>query len=146
MANKHTLKAGTVVLGKEHKYTIQRVLGQGAFGITYLATTLLGGRLGKVPVTVALKEFFAKELDSRMDDGTTVSTRTEDGIAFKYARAFKRESENLSKMEHPDIVNVLEAFDANGTSYYSMEYLSGGCLDDCLQPVIPVFSCLWPPS
>lgn len=123
------LSAGTVLRGREYTYVIEKVLGQGSFGITYLASTSMKGPLGRVTVSVALKEFFAQELDSRLSDGT-VSTRTEGGVADKYARAFKRESENLSKMQHPGIVNVLESFEAKGTYYYSMEYLSGGSLDD----------------
>lgn len=124
-----TLPVGTVLRGRVFTYAIEIVLGQGAFGITYLASTSIQGPLGKVTVQVALKEFFAKELDSRQEDGT-VSARTQGGIAHKYARAFKRESENLSKMTHPGIVNVLEAFEDKGTYYYSMEYLSGGSLDE----------------
>lgn len=123
------LTPGTVIKGKEFTYTIRKVLGQGAFGITYLANTSMKGRLGEVTVPVALKEFFAKELDTRMNDGS-VSARSADGLAQKYASAFKRESVKLSRMKHPGIVNVLEAFDANGTCYYSMEYFSGGNLDD----------------
>ena len=46
----HALRAGTVLHGKEHDYRIARVLGQGTFGITYLAYTRvsLGGQLGEV--------------------------------------------------------------------------------------------------
>ena len=120
---------GTLIYGPNYTYKIEKVLGQGAFGITYLVSTFMEGPLGKVNVQLALKEFFAKDLDSRKDDGT-VSMRTESGVAYKYARAFRRESEQLSKMNHPGIVNVLEAFEANGTYYYSMEYLPGGSLDD----------------
>ena len=123
------LPKGTILHGKVYTYRIEKVLGQGTFGITYLASTSMQGPLGEVTVQVAVKEFFAKELDSRMADGT-VTARTEKGVAHKYARAFLRESENLSKMKHPGIVNVLESFEDKGTCYYSMEYLSGGCLDD----------------
>ena len=127
--NLQALASGTTLRGDAYSYTIDKVLGQGAFGITYLASTSMKGPLGEVSVQVALKEFFAKELDSRREDGT-VSTRTIDGVAHKYAKAFQRESENLSRMKHPGIVNVLEAFEAKGTYYYSMEYLSGGSLDE----------------
>ena len=123
------LAPGKRLRGNVYSYTVEKVLGQGTFGITYLASTNMKGPLGEVTVQVALKEFFAKELDSRREDGS-VSSRSEDGIAHKYAKAFQRESENLSKMKHPGIVNVLEAFETNGTYYYSMEYLSGGNLDD----------------
>ena len=86
------------------------------------------------PVTAAVKEFFAKDLDFRLPDGS-VSARTEAGVAYRYARAFRRESENLYKMKHPGIVHVLEAFEANGTFYYAMEYLSGGSLDNKVKGV-----------
>ena len=123
------LRPRTEIRGKVYTYLIQKVLGQGGFGITYLASTSVKGPLGAIKVQVALKEFFAKDLDSRGADGA-VTERTEGGIASKYAKAFQRESENLSKMKAPGIVNVLEAFQANGTYYYSMEYLPGGSLDD----------------
>ena len=123
------LPAGTVLRGEVYTYTIEKVLGQGSFGITYLASTLIKGPLGELPMPVAVKEFFAKDLDSR-GEGGTVSARTEDGVAYRYAKAFQRESQNLSKMKHPGIVKVLEAFQTNGTYYYSMEYLPGGSLDD----------------
>lgn len=123
------LQPGTTLRGKVYTYTIEDELGQGAFGITYLATILVQGPLGEIPTHVTVKEFFAKELDTRLSDGT-VSARTEDGIAHRYAKSFLRESENLAKMKHPGIVHVLEAFEANGTYYYSMEYLPGGSLDD----------------
>ena len=123
------LPAGTVLRGTVYTYTIEKVLGQGSFGITYLASTLIEGPLGELSMPVAVKEFFAKDLDSRGEDGA-VTSRTSDGVAFRYSKAFQRESLNLSKMKHPGIVKVLEAFQANGTYYYSMEYLSGGSLDD----------------
>ena len=123
------LPAGTVLRGAVYTYTIEKVLGQGAFGITYLASTLIKGPLGDLSMSVAVKEFFAKDLDSRDKDGV-VTARTDDGVAYRYAKAFQRESQNLSKMKHAGIVRVLEAFPANGTYYYSMEYLSGGSLDD----------------
>ena len=126
---KQALPLGTVIRSKENVYTIEKVLGQGSFGITYLASTYVKGNRGQARVFVALKEFFAEELDARLRDGS-VAPRTMDGISHKYAKAFQRESENLSKMDHPGIVHVMEAFDANGTYFYSMEYLSGGSLDD----------------
>ena len=135
MVNKNqALSVGTVIRSRENSYTIEKVLGQGAFGITYRASTLIAMKLGKAKVRVALKEFFAEELDSRNKDGS-VAPRTDGGIAQKYAKAFQRESENLSKMDHPGIIHVLEAFEANGTYYYSMEYISGGSLNDKVKDV-----------
>ncbi len=122
------LTIGTTLQGSVYKYRVDKVLGQGAFGITYLCSTMVSGTLGEVEVQVAVKEFFAKELNSRDDDGTVRATAA-GGLAQKYMDAFKRESQNLSKMKTAGIVNVLESFEANGTVYYSMEYLSGGTLD-----------------
>ena len=129
-----TLPIGTVLRGKAYSYTIEKVLGQGSFGITYLASFAVPGPLGEITAVAAVKEFFAKDLDFRLPDGS-VSARTEAGVAYRYARAFRRESENLSKMKHPGIVHVLEAFEANGTFYYAMEYLSGGSLDNKVKGV-----------
>jgi len=122
------LSDGSVLQGVAYRYTIKKVLGQGAFGITYLATTEVEGPLGKLPVNVALKEFFAKDLNGRAEDGS-VREVSSDSIARRYGRAFQRESLNLSHMKHPGIIRVLEAFEANNTYYYAMEYVDGGSLD-----------------
>ena len=55
------LTIGTLLRGGSYK--IETVLGQGSFGITYLATHLA---LNK---KVAIKEFFMKGLNSRGEDG-----------------------------------------------------------------------------
>ena len=127
--NNQVLPSGTEVPGRKYAYQILRVLGQGSFGITYLASVKIEGALGQVDVLVALKEYFAFDEDIRFPDGR-VSLRREGSLANLYAVAFQRESDTLSKMNHPGIVHVLECFEANGTFYYSMEYLSGGSLND----------------
>ena len=98
---KQALHPGTPVRSTENVYVIEKVLGQGSFGITYLASTYMKGNRGKARVLVALKEFFAEDLDIRCGDGA-VASRTMDGIAHKYAKAFQRESENLSKIINRD--------------------------------------------
>ena len=132
MTSSNVLPVGTMLQGRVYSYKIVKVLGQGAFGITYLASTKMPGPLGEVNVQVALKEFFAKDLDSREKDGS-VPDRTIGGIAHKYAVAFQHESEKLSKIKNDGIVKVLEAFKANGTYYYSMEYLPCGSLDEMVK-------------
>ncbi len=127
MLSQH-LSNGAVLQGVAYRYVIKKVLGQGAFGITYLAMTEVEGPLGKLPVNVALKEFFAKDLNGRSDDGS-VREVSSDSIARRYGQAFQRESLNLSHMKHPGIIRVLEAFEANNTYYYAMEYVDGGSLD-----------------
>ena len=123
------LRAGTTLNGDQYIYRIERILGQGAFGITYLATTEIVGKFGRLPVKVALKEYFAKELNSRAEDGS-VRDASSESLAGRYGKAFQREALNLSHLEHPGIVSVLEAFAANNTWYYAMEYIEGGSLDE----------------
>ncbi|MBP5546305.1 MAG: protein kinase [Bacteroidales bacterium] len=124
------LPKGTILHGIANEYTIDRALGQGSFGITYLAYTQVAGPLGAINVKVAVKEFFMKEINSRNGGSVTGGSSTSDGLFDKYRQKFRREAQNLSHMEHPGIVKVIESFDANGTSYIVMEFLGGGSLDD----------------
>ena len=124
----HILSKGTLLQGGAYRYEIIRTLGQGTFGITYLANAQIPGPLGTVEVPVALKEFFMRDINSR-ENGIAVTGST-GGFFEDYRRKFRREALNLSHMQHPNIVKVLEMFDANGTSYIAMNYLDGGSLDD----------------
>ena len=133
--NLNTLQSGTTLKGKSYTYTIQKVLGQGTFGITYLATTQakLTGALGELETTmqVAIKEFFMRDINGREEN--TVTSGSKGGIYANYKKKFAREAENLSKLKHPHIVKVLEYFEANNTVYYTMEYMEGGSLDDYIK-------------
>ena len=124
------LREGTIL--QKGKYRIEKVLGQGSFGITYLATmkVKLGGNLGDMEavVKVAVKEFFMKDYNER--SGSVVMTGSNVDIYRNYQNNFKREANNLSKLRFPHIVKVLELFDENNTSYFSMEYIDGENLDD----------------
>ena len=132
MQHNSSLQPGSIIRGGKFTYTIQSVLGQGSFGITYLATTRtrLQGDLGNIEteVKVAVKEFFMHEFCSRHADGT-VTEMSEGSLVSGYARKFRKEAENLARLSHPGIVRVLEVFEANNTCYYSMEYIDGGSLD-----------------
>ena len=125
------LEKGTVLRGNDNRYTIIRALGQGSFGITYLAHTQVEGSLGTVDVEVAVKEFFMKDINSREGSSVTGGS-SKDGLFDKYRQKFRREAQNLAKMKHPGIVRVIEAFDTNNTSYIAMQYLGGGSLDDLI--------------
>ena len=115
------------------KYKIEKVLGQGSFGITYLATTRLTmmGKLGQMDTTVnvAIKEFFMSEMNSRADDGSSIEG-TSGTLFVNYRQKFRKEAENLSHLNHPNIVKVLEVFNENNTTYYVMQYIDGESLDD----------------
>lgn len=123
------LQPGTVIHGTHNDYRIERVLGQGSFGITYVANVRLKGRLGAIEsaALVAIKEFFLRDVSSR--NGLRVFSVSDSTLCSDYRRDFLREAQNLSRLENDHIVKVLETIEENDTVYYVMEYLSGGNLD-----------------
>lgn len=135
MVMSYSLPAGFLLHGKSYVYKIERVLGQGTFGITYLAKTRvkLSGALGEIEVDlrVAVKEFFMKDINDR--SGSDVITGSNSDIYYNYRKDFIREANNLSRLKHPAIVKVLEAFEGNNTAYFAMEYIEGECLDNYIQ-------------
>ncbi|MBE6336469.1 MAG: hypothetical protein E7066_07340 [Lentimicrobiaceae bacterium] len=128
----NSLPKGTILHGKTYDYEILKTLGQGAFGITYLAEVKLRGELGAVNATVyvAIKEFFMHEINGR--DNTSVTSGNKEGVYDKYKKKFIGEAKNLSKLKHENIIKVIEAFEENNTVYYSMEFIDGGSLDECI--------------
>lgn len=112
------LPAGTVL---QHKYRIDKVLGQGGFGITYAATQL------NLSSRVAIKELFPS--------GTVrQATMLQPPVGFDAAtwqqakRDFTDEARTLAQFNHPDIVRVTDHFEEGGTAYLVMEYLEGETL------------------
>lgn len=132
----NSLLQGTILQGAQNKYQIEKVLGQGTFGITYLARykARIEGMMGRGAAwtQVCIKEFFMKDLNLREPDGSLIET-SEASLVGKYRKSFIREAKNLSKMHHPGIVNVFEVFEANNTVYIVMEYIDGGNLDDYIK-------------
>ena len=111
------------------KYRIIEKLGQGGFGITYLAeNTLLEGK-------VAIKEFFFKEYCER-DDSTsrvTIPTSGNREIVERFKQKFMKEAKTIFRLNHPNIVRILDVFEENGTAYYVMEYIEGESLGDMVK-------------
>jgi len=126
------LPQGTILHGKSYDYEIVKALGQGSFGITYLASVKMRGELGSIDATVyvAIKEFFMHEVNGR--DGSAVMAGSKTGLYEKYKNKFIGEAANLSKFKSPNIIKVIELFHANDTVYYSMEYIDGGNLDEII--------------
>ena len=126
----NSLPTDAILKGSSYSYRIERTLGQGSFGITYLASVKMSGALGTIDanIKVAIKEFFMYKFNGRT--GTNVTSGSNGGIYDNYKRKFIREAQNLSKLQHPNIIKVIESFEANNTVYYVMEYIDGGSLDD----------------
>ena len=132
MEQDFALHAGAVLDSGKFRYTIVKVLGNGTFGITYLATIPVRGSLGSLEMKVAVKEFFMKDVCSRRADGS-LQEMTQGGLVYNYAIKFRREAENLSRLDHPQIVRVLDVFTANNTVYYAMEFVEGENLNEYLK-------------
>lgn len=115
------LTQGTLLHGGTYK--IEKVLGQGSFGITYLAEHT------KLAKKVAIKEFFMKELNSRSEDGS-ITGMSDGSLSQSYCQKFQKEADNLSRLDNQNIVRVTDSFSENGTFYYVMDYIDGQNLND----------------
>ena len=106
------------------KYRIERVLGQGGFGNTYV------GYNTEFEETVAIKEFFMKGVTERDETTCAVSVSNSDNVPqFEEQREkFKKEARRLRKLKNEHIVKVHDLFEENGTAYYVMDYIDGESL------------------
>ena len=107
------------------KYRIIQTLGQGGFGITYLAEQVALHR------KVAVKEFFMKEYCDRDETTSHVTLGTSAGskeLVSRFRTKFTREAQMIAELEHPNIVKIHDIFEENGTAYYVMEFLNGDSL------------------
>ncbi len=105
-------------------YRVIKVLGQGGFGITYLAND---EALNK---QVAIKEFLPSNLATRdMQTSVVKLHRSDDSEAFQWGlKRFLEEARILAKLSHPNIVRVLNFMTLNDTGYMIMEYEEGQVL------------------
>ncbi len=108
------------------KYRIEKVLGQGGFGITYLGVQVALNR------KVAIKEFFMKEYCNRDEETSHVSVPSEGSkeLVGKFRAKFVKEAQNIACLNHPHIIRIYDIFEENGTAYYVMEYWDHGSLGD----------------
>ena len=126
---KGALAIGTSLQGG--RYVIERVLGQGGFGITYLCQHT------KLRKQVAIKEFFFAQFCERQGDTShvTVPTAGNRELVEKFRRKFVKEARLIAGKlsQAPSVVNVSDVFDENGTSYYVMDYIEGRSLAEVLK-------------
>ena len=136
------LSAGTLLKGG--KYKIEKVLGQGGFGITYLASQKISieGPIGqiKTEIKLAIKEFFMKDVCNRNEDSNIVSVPSVGSkeLVERFKQKFVKEAWNISKLNHSHIVKVVDVFEENSTAYYVMEYHNGGSLSDLVKDGNPL--------
>ncbi len=132
METNQCLREGSYL--RNNTYRIIRVLGQGGFGITYLAFDESLERY------VAIKEFFPQgycNRDEYTSHVTTAITSAAD-LVVKLRNKFLKEARNIAKFVHPGIIKIFTAFEENNTAYYVMEYIEGGSLDDLIKSTGPL--------
>jgi len=120
----HELAAGT----KLDNYTITSTLGGGGFSIVYLATS------NEDNTDVVIKEYMPNKLAARDDSQLVIATKESYEERFAHGRRlFFQEAGTLSALKHPNIVNVINFFRANGTVYMVMDYEEGVNLQSYIQ-------------
>ncbi|MES2191067.1 MAG: protein kinase [Pseudomonadota bacterium] len=102
------------------EYRIDRMLGGGGFGLTYLAHD------ANLELPVALKEYYPGDLATRSADSSVHVRAAEGASQFTWGlERFLDEARALASFRHPNIVRVLRYFRENGTAYIVMEYETG---------------------
>ena len=127
---RHTLPIGAKLQSPKRVYTVEQVLGQGGFGITYKVSANIRVDNVVARTSFAVKEFFMKESCERdSHDSVCYSSPVKDKVE-ESKKDFLAEAQRLNKisLEHPNLIHVNEVFEANNTVYYVMEYLDGGSL------------------
>lgn len=118
--NSYSLQRNTGLIGR---YVIQKVLGQGGFGITYLGIDKLYGN------KVAIKEYYPQKIAMRKaqyEDVVTVTSIEEKNNYNKGKKRFLDEAQVMARFnKNEGIVKILDFFEANNTAYIVMEYLEG---------------------
>ena len=115
----HALKSGYIL----RAYRIEKLIGEGGFGLTYLA---FDTHLEKL---VAIKEYMPSEHAIRSDGEQIVAKSDYSKTVYDWGlNAFLNEAKTLAKFEDDNIVRIHRFFQANGTAYIVMEYCEGGCL------------------
>ncbi len=110
------------------EFELTKVLGEGGFGIVYLAEDHSLGR------RVALKEYMPSSLAQRVG-GTQVSVKSERHRETFEAglKSFVNEARLLAQFDHPSLVKVYRFWEANGTAYMVMPFYEGITLKDELK-------------
>ena len=116
----HTLPEGTRI----RDYKITGLIGEGGFGIVYLAFDVSLQR------RVAIKEYLPASMASRANASMAVvvkSTRHQETFALGL-KSFLNEARLLARFDHPSLVKVYRFWEENNTAYMVMPYYEGPTL------------------
>lgn len=124
----HHIPPGTILM---NRYLLGRVLGEGGFGITYLACDL------RLDLKVAIKEYFPTDKATRHSASSLDVTSYTSSAADSYEsnkRKFLSEARTMAKMEkQAEVVGVRDFFEVNNTAYIVMEYVDGTTFRDLVK-------------
>ncbi|MCP5536126.1 MAG: serine/threonine protein kinase [Akkermansiaceae bacterium] len=123
---RNALPAGKLI----DTYRIERVLGEGGFGITYLVREL------NLDKHFAMKELLPDGIAMRRTGDTSYVEAKSSGTEADFAatrKYFISEARVLARMDHPAVVSVQRLMEANGTCYMVMDYVEGETLGDYLK-------------
>jgi tRNA A-37 threonylcarbamoyl transferase component Bud32 len=111
-----------------HWYVLERVLGQGGFGITYLA------RDTNLDQSVAIKEYLPVDVATRRPDSTVRSRTNDQNERYRWGLdRFIREARTLARFDDSNIVRVHSVFEFNNTAYMVMRFEEGETLAGLLE-------------
>jgi serine/threonine protein kinase len=96
-------------------YVLEKELGKGAMGVVYLGRDNQNNRLAAIKTLALAQAFDADEL-------------------VEVKQRFFREAETVARLDHPDIVSIYDAGEANGLAYIAMAFLPGGDLVSQTKP------------
>jgi serine/threonine protein kinase len=118
------LKTGTII----DQYMIERELAHGGFSSVYLARQMAD------QVQVAIKEYLPRQFAHRTWNNVVVANSDETEALFRHGRVlFFEEAKVLATLKHPNIVEVINFFEANSTVYMVMTYDYGITLNKLLK-------------
>lgn len=125
----HNIELSADTLLQGGRYRIIKSIGQGGFGITYLAEQTMAGR------KVCIKEFFPLEYYNRDVNTNRVSLGSQGSaeVMNRYKEKFVKEARTLAALNHPHIIPVYDVFEENNTAYYVMEYIDGESLSEIVR-------------
>lgn len=125
MTNVLALPTGTELVGD---FRIERVLGAGGFGMTYLAEEIALAR------KVTIKEYFPTDFAARGEGMIAVPRDEESASDFQWGLdRFIDEAQTLARFDHPNIVRVFRYFKTNGTAYMVLTFEEGQSLKGWLR-------------
>ena len=117
------LQPGTTL--SNGKYVIEKKISEGGFGITYKAVQVGLNR------TVCIKEYFPS---GKCNRNTTMKTVFPQGMTSelyeKFRIAFVNEAKMVATLKHPNVIDVIDVFDENNTSYMVMQFINGEDIQD----------------